>query len=58
MCGDLLDLYNGFRITIVTANVGPEGNSDGLLGTSKTPGKGNPLKVSIGPTSRVEFDVG
>jgi hypothetical protein len=38
MGGDGLDLEAGFKLTIVTAKVGPEGNLDGLLGTNRIPG--------------------
>jgi hypothetical protein len=42
-----LHFYNGFGLT---ATVGPEGNTDGLLGASMIPGKGNPVMIWISPT--------
>jgi hypothetical protein len=39
MDDDRTDLQSSFRLTIVTCNVGPKGNSNGLFGPSRIPGK-------------------
>jgi hypothetical protein len=41
-----------FALTVVTATVGPEGNSDGLSGANRISFKGNPKMIRIGPTLR------
>jgi hypothetical protein len=42
---------------LLTAKVGPDGNSDGLLLSSVFTGNGNPINTSVGSTAQAEPDV-